>query len=286
MENTTHVSNRIASESNGSAITRLLRRHGLYRIESLIVVLAVVIGTLGSFLQHANQVSFENRIHEQYRVVEVLASSTKLASGTVLQREHFTVSRVLSGSKTDNMLTEDDLKSVLGKPLQLALAKGDVILLSMVGSGRGDDSVAAKIPEGKRLYTMLVDDPVAQSGFVKPGDFVDVLARMEFPGKGVTAFTLLSKIQLTAVGKSVDALKGVEATQISFVVTPGQMELLKFAEETGKFSVSLRNPLDAAEVKTGKGIDMQTFLSSDLVYTQAEQPVQVIQGDQGAGGKN
>lgn len=268
----------IASRFEHSRLGQTLKKYGLYRLETLIFSAALFTGLFGAILQHANQKSFERSILENYRLTTILVANSRLDEGTILRPEHVSEIGILEASKTDNMLTPDDLDRVLGKGLQISLAAGDPMLATALGASGVKNSVADRIPEGKRLYTMLVDDPVSRNGFVKPGDWVDIIARMDFPNKGLTTFTIMSKVQLTAVGKSVDPNLGVSATEISFIVNPSEMEQLKFAEEKGKFSVSLRNPYDQSQIKGGKGVSFDTFMSSDFVYDSAEQPVKIIQG--------
>jgi pilus assembly protein CpaB len=268
---------RITNTKAYGSLAQLLQKYGLYRPETAIVVAAVCIGAVGSMLQHAQQSAFEREIKENYQVIPVLGASSRLEAGTILRKEHFTYINMLAGVKTKNMLTEDDVNAVVGRPLQVPIGQGDVLMLTMVNSSNMNESISSKIPAGKRLYTMIISDPVAQSGFVRPGDFVDVISTMDFPGKGSTTFYLMSAVQLTAVDKSLDPKSGVPASQISFMVSPQQMELLKYAEGKGMFSISLRNPEDRDAVKTGKGINEDTFLSSELVYSSADQPVKVIE---------
>ena len=125
------------------------------------------------------------------------------------------------------------------------------------------------------ILVLMIADPLTSTGFIHPGDKVDILAQMDFPGKGNTTFTILENIKLIAVGKDVDQKKGSEGTKVSFFVTPEEMERLRFAQREGKFFISLRNPLDQEKGQVSKGVNMDTFLLMDRVYESAEQKVKI-----------
>ncbi|NRA64549.1 MAG: Flp pilus assembly protein CpaB [Pseudobacteriovorax sp.] len=250
----------------------------LFKTETIIVVLAVLLGGVGALIEHSNQEAFRDKLFSDYQLTSILVTSDRIISGSVLKKSDLKTKKVLTSSLTGNMVRPKEINTILGKSVKISLGKGDPVLLSMIGGTFHEDSIANKIPEGKRLFMMTVKDSVAKNGFIRPGDYVDILTIMELPRKGLTSFTLLPKIQLVAVGKSLDPSTGIESSEMSFFVTPKEMEVLKFAEGKGEFSLALRNPNDAKQLARSKGVDMQKFLESDMLYEPADLPVEVING--------
>jgi Flp pilus assembly protein CpaB len=247
----------------------------IYRYESIVIVLAVLLGSIGASIQHANKVSLEQRIRKQFETVEVLTVNKKLDANTVIKPEYLDVVHVLKNSITPNVLTSNLHSRVIDKVLKISLLPGDVIMFSALEGGTTKGTMSEKIPLGKRLFVLMLSDPLTKTGFIHPGDKVDILAQMNFPGKGNTTFTILEKVTLIAVGKEIDPRKGVEGTKISFFVTPKEMERLRFAQREGSFFISLRNPLDKSNKASGKGVNMDTFLLTDKVYESAEQKIKI-----------
>ena len=247
----------------------------LYRYESIIITLAVVLGSIGAAIQHANKVSLENRIKRQFQTVRILTVNKKLAANTILKKEYLDEVHILKSSLTSNILTSDLFSRVLDKVLKIDLLPGDPLMFSALEGGTSKGTMSEKIPLGKRLFVLMISDPLTSTGFIHPGDKVDILAQMNFPGKGNTTFTILENISLVAVGKEIDPRKGVEGTKISFFVSPAEMERLRFAQREGSFYISLRNPLDNNKKTPGKGVDMKTFLLMDRVYESSEQKVKI-----------
>jgi Flp pilus assembly protein CpaB len=101
-------------------------------------------------------------------------------------------------------------------------------------------------------------------GWVKPNDHVDILAHLELPGRGSTTLTVLQDVTLVSVGSAtiLSETGKISGGDISFFVDPEEYELLSFAEQKARFSVSLRNPKDLKVRDSSQGIDMNAFLDS------------------------
>lgn len=247
----------------------------LYRYEGVVIIIAVILGSIGAAIQHANKVSLEQRIRKQFATVAVLTVNKKIEANTILKPEYLDEIHILKSSLTPNILTSDLHTRALDKVLKITLLPGDPILYSALEGGTSKGTMSEKIPVGKRLFVLMLSDPLTKTGFIHPGDKVDILAQMNFPGKGNTTFTILEKVTLIAVGKEIDQKKGVEGTKISFFVSPKEMERLRFAQREGTFYISLRNPLDNEKDSPGKGVNMNTFLLTDRVYESAEQNIKI-----------
>ncbi len=119
-------------------------------------------------------------------------------------------------------------------------------------------SLALRTPPGKRAITVLIDSLSAVGGLVDPGDFVDVLAQLNVPGKSdkskekkepVTAM-VFQHLQILAINTNLDD-KGVyddqqaaSALKITFAVEPQEAGLMAFAEKNGKLQLILRSPTE------------------------------------------
>jgi len=148
---------------------------------------------------------------------------------------------------------------------------GDPILLTYL-QGNDKNSLAYKIPVGKRFFTLNIKDKMISNGWISPNDHIDILATINLPDRGETTFTILQDITLVTVGKnsSWQKQKANGGSEIGFFVTPKQFEVLSFAGRKGTFSVSLRNPEDTnlAQSKVGfgdQGVDMGNFLDSQII---------------------
>jgi len=121
-------------------------------------------------------------------------------------------------------------------------------------------SFSLRTPPGKRALTMNISSLAAVGGLVNPGDFVDIIARLNIPeetGEGskkdkVTVITVLfQNIQVLAVGTNYDPLGAIPpyemqqrsgSLNITFAVNPEEAGLLTFAQANGDLQLALRSP--------------------------------------------
>jgi len=123
----------------------------------------------------------------------------------------------------------------------------------------------AIIPRGMRAISINVDGGSAVSGFLNPGNYVDVLVTLE-PDQGArdsTTKTLLQAVYVLAVNnrlgngsKTKDEQEARRPTRrfrpsVTLAVTPDQAEQLAYAEKKGTITLALRNDLDVGFAPVG-----------------------------------
>src|SRR6266853_3071821 len=111
--------------------------------------------------------------------------------------------------------------------------------------------LAAVLRAGMRAVSVPVTRTSGISGFVFPGDQVDILITQTLPasgGKGdvlqhKAAETVLHDVRVIAIDQKLDSKGGeaVVAQTATLEVTPKQSEIIAVASEMGKLSLSLRS---------------------------------------------
>jgi pilus assembly protein CpaB len=109
--------------------------------------------------------------------------------------------------------------------------------------------LAAVLRPGMRAVSVPVNNTSDVSGFIFPGDQVDVVVTETLPtiaGNAVTrraAETVLQDVRVVAVDQKLDNKTGevVIAKNATLEVTPKQSEIIALASEMGKLSLSLRS---------------------------------------------
>jgi pilus assembly protein CpaB len=127
--------------------------------------------------------------------------------------------------------------------------------------------VAAVINPNKRAMAVKVDKVIGVSGFIHPGNRVDVLITLA-TGKTSTPVTktILENILVLAVGPETKEKRGIEERSssvdvITLEVTPQEAEKLALAATEGKLQLVLRNYSDTESVLT-QGTSISNLLSS------------------------
>lgn len=116
-------------------------------------------------------------------------------------------------------------------------------------------SLALRTPSGKRAYTVRIDSLSAVGGLINPGDYVDIIARLQMPipktkKTSVTTAVIFQNIQILAVGVNLQAPGGYKEQQkaraltITVALTPEECGLMTFVQKAGKLQLLLRSPSD------------------------------------------
>lgn len=159
---------------------------------------------------------------------------------------------------------------IVGKRLKDSIIEGEQILRDRLVD-ENKMALAYSIPEGKRAVSINVNDQIAVSHLLRPGDFVDVIASFEKEededGLNKTVYpritkTIIQNAEVLALGQdqriAEDKLKEPPKT-ITLAVDPQETEKLVFASEYAVLRLALRPADDDRNVNT------QGILRNDIV---------------------
>jgi len=136
---------------------------------------------------------------------------------------------------------EDELRTVLR-----AMEKDEAVLAIKVTRPGEDAGVSSRLAKGMRAFAIKVDVTSGVSGFLRPGDRVDVYwtgQQIADDGRNGGNITRLiqSAVQLIAVDQIADEDRNrpTIARTVTVQVTPQQVASLAQAQATGRLSLSL-----------------------------------------------
>ncbi|MDH4232726.1 MAG: Flp pilus assembly protein CpaB [Nitrospirota bacterium] len=196
----------------------------------------------------------------------VAVALTDLSWGTALNKEMIKTKPFLKGSLPEGEYFTD-AASLEGKVLIMPVKADEPILRSRLAPdsiARG--GVAAIVDPKKRAMAVRVDKVIGVSGFVHPGNRVDVLVSLQRPGRESTGITkiVLQNVPVLAAGTEMQQKgKGEQPVQVDVItleLTPEDAEKLAHATAEGKIQLALRNYNSTEEVST-RGATVQTLLS-------------------------
>ncbi len=117
----------------------------------------------------------------------------------------------------------------------------DEAILSMKVTGPGEDAgVSSRLSPGKRAFTIKTDVTSGVSGFLRPGDRVDVYWTGSLSGGNFTQL-IHANVRLIAINQSADEDNNnpVVARTVTVEVNPTEVAKLAQAQATGRLSLSL-----------------------------------------------
>ncbi len=143
----------------------------------------------------------------------------------------------------DAFTSIEDLVSDPDRP-RVALRAMDArepIFPAKVSAPGADAGIGAKLTRGMRAFTIQVNVTTGVSGFLRPGDFVDVFWTGRTANGEITRL-IDSQLRLVAVDQSADMDRRnavAVARNVTVEATPQQVAALAQAQSTGRLSLAL-----------------------------------------------
>jgi pilus assembly protein CpaB len=193
--------------------------------------------------------------------VPVVAVKNSMVAGDVIQRSDLGYKRVYQINLTGHEVLSGEEGDIIGQRLANDVKKLAVVTWRdiVIPGGRRGGGLAERVEKKQRAVSIAVDNTSAVSGLVRPNDKVDIVGTFRFPVEqastalDVVTWTLLQDVTVLAVGQSMsrgghDANRRGYST-LTLALSPEEAELIIFAEQKGKLTLTLRNPADVYTIK-------------------------------------
>ncbi len=217
---------------------------------------------------------------------EVVVVNEQVRYGAQLTKDNVRLVKWPRNAVPEGTFTSLDAMFPQGeKPYRTALRtmeKDEAVLEVKVTAPGADAGVAARLATGMRAFAIQVDVTSGVSGFLAPGDRVDVYwtgrpnARREDDGREVTQL-IQSNVHIIAVDQTadLDRTSPTVARTVTVEVTPEEVARLNLAQNTGKLTLSLVGHGDET-VARDVLIDQNTLLGIEAdAVTAEEKPPEV-----------
>jgi pilus assembly protein CpaB len=212
-----------------------------------ILGLAIALGFLAALAGYAGLKATASQVaqNSSKNFVPVVVAATDLTFGTKLDRAQLRVVRYPKDSVPVGAFS--DVDSVAGQTTKIFLAGREPITATKLSSRGGGLSMLVR--HGFRATSLEVNQVSGVSGFVLPGDRIDVLATVDGRGSSQEAQTrtILQNAEVLASGQKTTQQdnKPITVQAVTILVDPYGAEKLALALHEGKLHLVLRNPEDA-----------------------------------------
>lgn len=226
-----------------------------------VLALALVLGALAALAGYAGLKAAAQKVAQNTskHFVPVVVSATDLTFGTKLDRAQLRVARYPKESVPAGAFSDPD--SVAGQTTKIFLAAREPITATKLSSRGGGLSMLVR--PGLRATSLEVNQVSGVSGFVLPGDRVDVLCTVDSRGAEQEAQTktILQNAEVLASGQRTTQQdnKPITVQAVTILVDPAGAERLALGLHEGKLHLVLRNPEDADTSRVA-GLSTQEML--------------------------
>jgi len=231
------------------------------------IVLALVIAAGGSlFLYRWLQIKTQPKetVKVESQAVPVAVAAVNIPWGTKLKRDMIKTVPYLTESLPTGY--NSDRGKLEGRVAIAALKQNEAITEAKLAPTSVEvGGVSAIVKPGRRAVAVKGDKVIGLSGFILPGNSVDVLVTLTDPRtKSEVTKTVLEKIPVLATGTEIQENDKGDPAPVdvyTLEVTPEEAEKLALAATQGKIQFALRNVTDKEPVLT-RGATIPQTLSS------------------------
>lgn len=186
----------------------------------------------------------------------ILVAKQDLPTGTFLKREHMAW-QAWPGNKIQKAYIKKGLRKdsdFVGAVVRTSIVVGEPITEGRIAKKGNKGFMAAVLTPGMRAVSLRISASGGVSGFVFPGDRVDIIlthiVKPESSGKSKKkvaasklAETILENVRILAVDQTPEdrSNKAKRRKAVTVEVTPKQAEFVTVAQVLGKLSLSLRS---------------------------------------------
>jgi pilus assembly protein CpaB len=227
-----------------------------------ILGVAIALGLLAALAGYAGlraaaaQVAHQNSKY----YVPVVVTATDLTFGTKLDRAQLRIARYPKESVPAGAFS--DIDSVADQTTKIFLAAREPVTATKLSSRGGGLSMLVR--HGLRATSVEVDQVSGVSGFVLPGDRVDVLCTVDNRGGDNQAVTktILQNTEVLASGQKTTQQDNTPITvqAVTILVDPTGAEKVALGLHEGKLHLVLRNPEDGDTLRVA-GLNTSEMLS-------------------------
>ncbi|WNC73318.1 Flp pilus assembly protein CpaB [Thalassotalea psychrophila] len=213
---------------------------------AVFILLSIVFG-LGAVFLAKNWLDKNQSQTVEVGQAQVITVNAALQTGSIIEAKHLTVKTIPESMVPEGAVTR--LEDATGMIAKSKLYNGDILHTKRIAKKGEGSSLASLISPHMRAVSIRVNDVVGVSGFILPGNTVDIL--ITYRGKSAAnTEVVLSNIKILAVDQraSNDENKPQIVRAVTLEVTLEQAETLMSAQNKGSLQLALRNPNDKAEV--------------------------------------
>lgn len=190
---------------------------------------------------------YRGQLEEKETLVEVVVPKRPLREGEIVRSSDLSLRKMPQKFVDTGSVASHNYETAVGQRLSFGVDEGRPMLWAHLEGGLSP-TFSGKVPTGLRAITVRVDEINSISGFLQPGDRIDLLLTSGDRGEQ-QIFPLIQNLLVIATGVQTRVDKTGLGGQRSFTTitvktTPDDAKKITLAQQIGKLTAMLRNPED------------------------------------------
>jgi pilus assembly protein CpaB len=242
--------------------------------QKLLLLIAVFFGVIAFVLAYQQIQQEKEKIRGQAVTSRLIRLKVSKNAGEKIAKEDiasYEETRIKNGMMFSRAIPWKNREQIVGREVDTYIAKDSILQYDdLKAASRRVFGLNANVAMGMRAKAIAVDTVSSMSYLICPNDRVDVIGTFRFPemrgekGWDTITMTVLQNVRVIATGSnwgtnSVNRESSRRSySTVTLELSPGDVEIIEFASQKGRLSLSLRNNEDSAEVS---GLDSVYFNS-------------------------
>ncbi|MDD5697256.1 MAG: Flp pilus assembly protein CpaB [Victivallaceae bacterium] len=238
--------------------------------QKLLLLVAVFFGIVAFVLTYQQLQQEKEKIRGQAVTSKLIRLTVNKNAGEKLTEEDlapYVETSIKSGAIFSRAIPWKNRAQILGRELDSYLAKDSILQYDdLKAASRRVFGINASIAPGMRAKAIAVDSISSLNYLIRPDDRVDVLGTFRFPEMrgekdwDTITLTILQNVRIIATGSHWGRNIGDQGpsrrsySSVTLELSPGDVEIVEFASQKGRLSLSLRNNEDSAIVTDLKSV--------------------------------
>lgn len=241
----------------------------------IFIVAAVMIGLVAVILANSYFSGVEERrdqVAAEENLTRIVVATQPLDFGAPLTAENIRLQAFPAASVPEGAFTSVEAILSGGRVALRPIVPNEPVLASKISGSGGRAVLSANLAEGMRAVAIAVDAVQGVSGFVRPGDVVDIFLTRQMRGEGASAQDLTTEVVLENIKVlAIDQVASEAATEPSVartaVVELSQRDAQKvvLAGRIGTLSLALRNVEEQDEFAQRAVVTNREFAGSRFI---------------------
>ena len=218
------------------------------KLSKVLLVLGIILGGVTAFFLYDYLTNMQEPAAAAVPEGDVVVARDTIPAHTPINAEMLEIKSI----PFDAIHPEagDDISLFVGGIARSEIIRGEQVLSSRVHTEDMRATLSYRIPENMRAISIPVGEVTGVSGYIAPGDLVDVMLTIsdeEINDGAMTTYTLFQMVKVLAIGQLPREVEDDESRLVNTVtleVTPEQAEVFAYSYQMGAFHLSLRSPSD------------------------------------------
>ncbi|MGC1509176.1 Flp pilus assembly protein CpaB [Ketobacter sp.] len=219
----------------------------------LLLLCALLAGGAGWYLStnHINQEikSYKSNFEAERESIEVVVAKRDLKLGDTVNTETASIRKIPKIYVPGEAISPGQFSQIEGMPIVHPVRSGEPILAVHISQAKVE-GLSSLLKEGERAITIPVSTQDTFSGFLSPGDTIDLMITLK-DGEDTRTVPLAQNLRVLATGSDLDDGVPDESqrrySEITLGVSPLYATRLIHAQSVGDITLLMRRPEDGSD---------------------------------------